>query len=443
MDLSRFENDQLEVHECGIRTIKFDVYCDLLRKNDPRITEIRSCDYQNPRNGKPYHGIGQALQGNNNTHITAIEVTLGELYTLEKEIDEEYWCYDYLDSDEVQDLVEEGAESADCLLRYIRSCSSLRALQLSCNHQEWNLVNGRLAGMLYQAILDNPRSSLEELQVDTWDGIDIPQDEFTQLLATQPLKRLTLRAGVSQTRDILEDLETNSWSFTAPWLNEALQSCASLEYLSLLDLETYGGSVRVEGLFESVISRLGSHPCLRELRVQLVDSASEDVAAAALAQLLTLTGSLETLYLCGVLFSTVGMKHFVAGLQSNNTLTKLLLKGRFPSEPHEFSGYLHSSVALPSRYRENNGYYSMDSVHVRGKDLLMSYGQRNRSIPILLSEPEGNVEGGVNATEGWLFPTLFSVAQQAKRTAPNMMLIGLRTLAGSVGPCQRTKRLQS
>jgi hypothetical protein len=266
MDLSRFENDQLDVDVYGRRRIKFDAYCNLLRKNDPRITEIRSSDYKYPKDRKPYHGIGKALKGN--THITAIQVQLGRLYTLEEEVEEECWCYDYLDSEEVEDLVEEGAESAEPLLSYIRSCSSLRALKFSIIGKEWNLVNGRLAGLFYQAISDNPRSGLEELQVDKWEEIDIPEEEFSHLLATQPLKRLTLRAGVSQTPDILEDLETNSLSFTAPWLNKALHSCPSLEYLSLLDLATHGGCVELNGLFDSVISSLGSHPCLRELRVR-------------------------------------------------------------------------------------------------------------------------------------------------------------------------------
>jgi hypothetical protein len=578
MDLSRFENDLLEVDENYNRPcLKFDAYCELLRKNDPRITQIRYYEYHDPKDGKPYHGIGQALQGNN--HITAIEVLLGQLYTLDQELDPEYeyWCYDNLDSEELEDLVEEGAASAEPLLSYIHSCTSLHALQLSCQHEEWNLVNGKLAGMFYQAVLDNPRSGLEELQVDKWEEIDIPREEFTHLLATQPLKRLTLRMGVPLTRDILANLETNSLNFTALWLNEALHSCISLEYLSLLDLAMQGGGgyMELDRLFDSVISSLGSHPCLRELRVRLDDSTNEDIPAEALSQLLSSTGSLETLHLSGVSFSSNGMKHIAAGLQSNNTLIRLLLDGNFPAVPNEFSEYLQSrqtqpsslrelayqysgmpfvfadamvlkpyadpkvpqysvgsalrtlrvgnhsmaahedvarffssyavnaseiylecltfdnlysisckamaewipnlihlrelnvssivsltkeivaqliestkkngslhSMTLPSGYHVVKGFYSIGAVGVSGKDLLMSYGQRNRSIPILLSDPEGSNEGKANVMAGWLFPTLFSAAQQASRTAPTMLLLGLRTLAGGAGPFQSKKRLR-
>jgi hypothetical protein len=322
MDLSRFEDDLLGVDMFDTVQIKFDAYCDLLRKNDPRITEIRFRDHLDPENGNPYHRIGQALQGN--THITVIEVQLGRLYTL-NDIDDvdDRFCYDYLDSEKVNDLVEEGAESADPLLRYLRSCSSLRALQLtSFADEEWNLVNGRLARLFYQAILDNPHGGLEELHVDEWEEIDIPQEEFTHLLATQPLKRLTLRAGAPLTLDILEDLQTFCWSFTAPWLYEALHSCPSLEYLALLDRE-FGTVMQYDGFFNGVISNLGPLTCLRELRVKLLDSTNEDLPAETLSQLLMSTGSLETLDLDGFDFSSEGMKDFVAGLQSNDqTLVK-------------------------------------------------------------------------------------------------------------------------
>jgi hypothetical protein len=59
------------------------------------------------------------------------------------------------------------------------------------------------------------------------------------------------------------------------------------------------------------------------------------------------------------------------------------------------------------------------------------------------AEDEGEDPEAGTATEKWLFPTLFRVAQQAERTAPNMMLLGLRTLSRHVGPGQHAKRLPS
>jgi hypothetical protein len=263
MDPTLFEADQL-VDVFGRMKLKFDVYCDLLRKNDPRITEVRSCDYKNPQNGKQrYHRIGKALQGN--SHITGIEVNLGELYTLKDgEVDEEYMCYDYLESEQVEDLVGKGKKSAGPILDYIRTCSSLRKLQLSfLGCEDWNLVNGRLAGHFYEAVLANPRPALEELRVDRWEDIDIPKEEFIRLLATQPLKRLTIRAGVAMTRDHFDTFESST--FTAPWLHAALNDCLNLEYLALLDTDRCGG-LELDGVYNGVISSLASHPALQELR---------------------------------------------------------------------------------------------------------------------------------------------------------------------------------
>jgi hypothetical protein len=573
MDPTLFEADQL-VDVFGRMKLKFDVYCDLLRKNDPRITEVRSCDYKNPQNGKQrYHRIGKALQGN--THITGIEMNLGELYTLKGgELDEDkYMCYDYLESEQVEDLVGEGKKSAGPILDYIRTCSSLRKLRLSfLGCEDWNLVNGRLAGHFYEAVLANPHPALEELRVDRWEYIDIPKEEFIRLLATQPLKRLTIRTGLAMTRDHFREPST----FTVPWLHAALNACPNLEYLALLKTDMRGG-LELDGVYNGVISSLASHPALQELRVRIDDGTSSDVPAESLAKLLSSTGSLQTLELEGCTFFTEAMENFVTGLQSNSTLTRLVLLGEFRSQTNVFSEYLGSRRSQPSslrvlsyngkahlladamvleprndakllpysvgsglrtltlghRYHENqvaqdvarffdsyaasasmihleslsiewlhmvsckafsdclpnmvhlrelsvsfiemeakevadrmvesikkNGslhsvtipseYWSGDwrkkRQFVRGQRSMKWFCERNRSIPRLLAEPkqdtEGESPGNDNAVDGWLFPTLFYAAQQANRTAPNMMLIGLRTLSGSAGPIQNMKRLQ-
>jgi hypothetical protein len=74
----------------------------------------------------------------------------------------------------------EGAKSASPMLDYLRSCSALRVLRLSClGCEDWNLVNGKLARLFYLAILENQHRGVEELEVDRWEDIDIPKGEFT------------------------------------------------------------------------------------------------------------------------------------------------------------------------------------------------------------------------------------------------------------------------
>ena len=63
--------------------------------------------------------------------------------------------------------------------------------------------------------------------------------------------------------------------------------------------------------------------------------------------------------------------------------------------------------------------------------------KRNQNIPALVAQPRldnDDVEENSDKTDRFLFPTLFSVSQQARRTAPNSMLIGLMALGDSIGP---------
>jgi hypothetical protein len=104
---------------------------------------------------------------------------------------------------------------------------------------------------------------------------------------------------------------------------------------------------------------------------------------------------------------------------------------------------LHS-VAIPSEYGERPGAYSSKSVRVNGRLCLTWYCQRNRSIPTLFVGDEEHQGCGKGDTMGrWIFPSLLYTAQRANKTAPNMILIGLRKLSGSAGPVQSSKRMQS
>ena len=64
------------------------------------------------------------------------------------------------------------------------------------------------------------------------------------------------------------------------------------------------------------------------------------------------------------------------------------------------------------------------------------YCKRNKTIPALVAKPRlgDDDEKDSDKTDRFLFPTLFDLSQQARRTAPNSMLIGLLALGGSIGP---------
>jgi hypothetical protein len=180
--------------------VSLDVYCDLLRMNDARITGVHSKHYfvpnvkyedgqsydssdsfdessgyidsnaehyfaDNPNDEKPYVRIGKAIKSN--TNITCIRVDLSQLYTCgDDRIDKKYLCYEHMYSSTVNDLFAEGLDNATFLLHYVRTSSVLRRLQLSNDGQEnLALVNGRLAGLFYEAIMENPHCRLDKMRV--------------------------------------------------------------------------------------------------------------------------------------------------------------------------------------------------------------------------------------------------------------------------------------
>jgi hypothetical protein len=375
--------------------VSLDVYCDLLRKNDPRITKVHSkyyyvpdadygdghsydssdsfdesigyADYNvehdsadNPNDEKPYVRIGKAIKGN--TNITCIVVNFCELYTCNDHIDKRYLCYEYLHSNMLNDLFAEGLDNATFLLHYIRTSSVLRRLQLSNDGTEnLALVNGRLAGLFYEAIMENPHCRLDEMKIDRWESLHVPQDAFSRLLATRRLRRLSLRVGVEFTSEILKGANTSNYS--APWLQRALWGNKSLEHVALLPTDARSTRYQFDSVYHGIISHLGLHPCLRSLRIRVGDRTDSRAPVEALATLLRLTSSLETLDVSGVLFSIYGMQSFVNGLRSNHTLSKLILvEYKVPRNSIAFCEYLQTKQVQPSNLQELQYDGNIDSL---------------------------------------------------------------------------------
>lgn len=62
------------------------------------------------------------------------------------------------------------------------------------------------------------------------------------------------------------------------------------------------------------------------------------------------------------------------------------------------------------------------------------YCTRNEVVPDLVAHPSlGNDKRNLTTADLSLFPTLFRVAKQAPRTAPNSMLIGLLAAGDAIG----------
>ena len=80
-----------------------------------------------------------------------------------------------------------------------------------------------------------------------------------------------------------------------------------------------------------------------------------------------------------------------------------------------------------------------------GLRLVQFYYKRYQAIPELVAQPllDDEEEEDSEKTDRCLFPTLFCLAQQARRTAPTSMLIGILALGDSIGPLKVGKRLRA
>lgn len=61
-----------------------------------------------------------------------------------------------------------------------------------------------------------------------------------------------------------------------------------------------------------------------------------------------------------------------------------------------------------------------------------NYGLRNQHIPSMVSNPRLTMDDGLDMTDRCLFPKLFGAAEQAPRTAPTVLLVGLMALRDAI-----------
>ena len=484
---------------------RFEALCASFRRNDPETTEVPRFYLTNAYGRR----LGEALQGNQ--HVS-------------------YMC---INLDHLLDGNEEGTDSIALLLRYFRESEAMRKVELWGNAGRLTAEAGKT---IILAIAENP--CIEDLNMSI--NVEHVLEEFAFFLRrTQSLKtlRITLdgEATSSQTRELLA---------------EAFGANQTLETLTLQN----GSNT---DLVESVLRRLGSHPCLREL--QLICLTNVRVADIhALASLLRSTTLLVHLKLRSYIFNKEQMEVLVEGLHSNQSLTKLSVSGcSFNLEASDvfrcfvqtcetrssirelsfdgtfglgaqFTGVLlgywlilldenqgagssiasslqildlgsnlagfflalednASRILLPCLHcRDHMGRADWDALNrclpklvylkelyiagLEGGDvssrgfldalrkngslqhvvitqanffneaeacLVQSYCKRNEAIPSLVAKVQLDKDGDDDETDILLFPTIFQLAKQATRTAPNSILVGLLAAGDAIGPCRQ------
>jgi hypothetical protein len=183
---------------------------------------------------------------------------------------------------------------------------------------------------------------LEDLDTEHWEHIERPRAEFPNLLtSTRSLKSLELsRVPLLMSISTLPSVTL--------WLKNALRSNTSIERLVL----THASA--------TIVQSLVSHPNLRELVLR----SFEGPVKSALAELLSITKSLDLLDLAYIRLTGEGMQTLVEGLQANLSLTRLLFDpwSGFPYTDATFSNYMQSAVAPPHGLRELGYGGNIDSL---------------------------------------------------------------------------------
>ena len=256
---------------------RFEALCAALRRNDPDTTEIPRTAVAN------LHGrrLGEALQGNQ--YVSSMDLDLG--------------CF--LDDDDD----DEGTDSVALLLRYIRESEAMRKVDLWGGAEE----AGRT---FFLAMAENP--CIEELRMDSIRIGPFAESFALFLRTTRSLKTLSMFLGGIEKHDASRELVAEAFG-----VNQTLES------LKFFD-RTDGATDTDTAMVESVLSRLGSHPRLRELT--LVGDFTDVAHIDALASFLGSTSLLEHLYLSFYRFNKENMEDLVGALYSNQSLTKLSLR---------------------------------------------------------------------------------------------------------------------
>jgi hypothetical protein len=353
--------ETIAVEPLNSQHLETDTICQLLRANDPRLTEVT---LQDSLFCDEVQRIGEALQ--ENTIVTSIDVEFSAF------VEDEYFSVQLATTIDIDRLVTKATTTADPLLRYIRDSSELRKMRLENSDDEILMpVDEHLSSLFYRALADNPHQLLQELRIDYTDQAEKCQTEFSLLLTTaKSLKRLTMFAYMPV-------------DSSDSWLVEALRSSKSLEYLEYLNLRNNGDGQAAT--FLGIVLRSEVHLRLHELHFSLC-SDREIEFFDFLAVLLGSTGALQILRLDHVWFDERCACCFVEGLKSSGTLQSVILGNAcFFYNDDALSHLLLSKTIRPSILHgvcvQNN-----NRIDFLGDALLWKPQDRLRSIGSSLGE---------------------------------------------------------
>jgi hypothetical protein len=351
--------------------------CDRLHRNDPTLTIVDLM----PR---AYHGhgmrIGRALLQN----VTVFELS----FAIEK----------LVDRDEVFHAEQHP------LLQYLRTNVVVRKISLStCTTPFPNMVPeiDRLSGLALEAVAQNAHIA------SFWCFSRVPIEPMATLLAsTISLTSLSLSAQHS----IADDPSTLSR------FAEALRMNHTLETLFLMD------SSDNERLMDSFLLPLASHPKLQVICMGFANG-QQTFPIALIRVLHSRSVKVSMLGFMDKQFESSSWNLLCDALKGNLSIRGLL--------------FASCSIAVPlvcmlKLVRENGSIravrddsLSYDSNHPK----VVAYCQRNVQLPVLLAEAfvhgraVGSVDGGGSSLS--LLSLLLAAAQQAPRTAPNLILLAL------------------
>jgi hypothetical protein len=342
--------------------LETDTLCQLLRANDPRLTEVTLQDFLFP---DEVQRIGEALL--ENTTVTSIDVEFSAFK------DDEDYSLQPVTTIDIDRLVTKATTTADPLLRYIRDSSELREMRLEDSSDEIFIpVYEHLSSLFYRALADNPHQLLQELHFEYMDEAEKCQTEFSLLLTmAKSLKRLSMFAYMPE-------------GSSDSWLVEALRSSKSLEYLNLFNVNLLRNGAGQAATFLGIVLRSEVHLRLHELHFSL-QSNSEIEFFDSLAVLLGSTGALQILRLDDVCINERCACCFAEGLKSSGTLQSVILGDACYFDDDALSHLLLSKTIRPSilhRVCVQDG----ERIDFLGDALLWKPQDRLRSIGSSLGE---------------------------------------------------------
>jgi hypothetical protein len=297
------------------------------------------------------------------------------------------------------ELAEDG-QSVDWILYQIGSHPRLRSLVLRAAHRQESPC-ARLPDFLCRTTV------LQDLSLD---GYQYNEGEMTHLLAAllsnRSITRLRLgrywltgtasslfsrfvRHKCNQGSNKIREVHLEPHDYDRRQMNPAMLLPSSVDVLTIQESHHYRFSV-TESFFNELTThstRYSNIPCLRI-------SFNRPIGIDAMIRFLPTTTSLRELVIFGDGQNFLRTAVFRKALQKNGSIIS------FTVEP-------------------SKGTLVDDTVLLN----LRAFGDRNRMVPELLKPVDSQSLTSMSCLT--LFPSLFSVAQQAPRTAPNAILMGL------------------